>query len=184
MNRRTRCIAGLLGISTSVIVAGVLTGGIPLAQGADTPPTTAGPGSISGGPTPVAAATASSTALVESALPAGFSVTGSRTVATAGADYEEVTGIAVNGSTYVVTVYHKFSSSELTGAALPQSSFAGGTVWIGSDSPDMRSIYFLGSNGAGVRIANSSSAGHAASISLLESEVARMAALAPKAELG
>jgi hypothetical protein len=124
-------------------------------------------------------ASAQSVDAAASALPPGTTIQQSQSVMTQTADYDRIVGLAPDGSTYDINVFRKFSASELDGAGLAKTSVPGGTIWVGSDRPDQRSLYFLSSTGAAVWLANSSRSGHAASLSGLEQTATRLAALVP-----
>ncbi len=173
MKRRVRALLGVAGLSAVVATIAVSSSLSGAASGTETPPTTAFDRSVSAAISP--SVLGASAKAVASVLPTGANINQQRSVVTASASYDLVSSSAADGSTYEFNVYHKFSAAELDGAGLTKSAVQGGTLWVGSDSPDMRSVYFLGSSGVGVWISNSSASRHAVSISTLESEAAQLA---------
>ncbi len=148
-------------------VAGGVFGSVHLAEGASTPPTTVGP-SANGGPLESSAAeptaSAATVGSVVASMPAGFAVQNSAWVKDTTRSYEDVAGALPNGNTDEITVYEVFAPKELDGAGYSRVSIDGGTAWIGRDYANMRVIYFLSSNGVGIRMAETASSGTAASV--------------------
>src|ERR1700681_1265483 len=146
-------------MSATAIFIGIALSSGGTALGEATPPTTSPPSSSVLRP-----ASMQTVAAATSALPPGTTIQVSQSIVSPTADYDHVVGLAADGSIYDITVYREFSASDLNGAGLTKASMASGTIWIGSDGPDQRSVYFLGSAGPGVRLASSSSSGHTASL--------------------
>jgi hypothetical protein len=113
---------------------------------------------------------------VRSVLPTGASITGATHVQSAQSNYDDITAQLADGTTDDFTAYQHFATGDLDGFGLPKSTIAGGTLWIGSNDPTRRSVYYLNSAGIGVYVANSSAAGHAASMPAVISEAVRFAA--------
>jgi len=174
---RRRLISALCLGGTALAIAGA-TMGSGVASGSESPPTTA----LTQQPSsrPPASASASSPANPASsnavlwALPAGSQVAGSRAVQSGKANYVAVT--AKDGSTdYTVMFYNVFDPQELTNAGLPSTALGSGTAWIGSDTNQFRSVYFLSSAGRGVYIASGGSGELAPQLRQLESEATKLA---------
>lgn len=169
---------GAVGLSASGLVVALMVGSTGTASGESTPPTTSFVASAAG-VAPLPASAVSISAII-SAMP-GFTVATSRSVATGKSNYDEITGTASDGSGYTIDVYHNFSRTELINAGLPSMGVAGGTLWVGSDGPDQRSVYFFSSKGSGVWISSSSTTGNADSLATIQDVASGVSALVPKA---
>ena len=169
--RPTATVAAVVvGGSLSLVALSGLTSGRDARTAAPGPTTSAPAGAVlqaEGSPTARA---------VARVLPPGHRVRASQVVRSGGADYERVEADGPDGA-FDVTVYDRFDRSELAGAGLARSTVPGGVVWVGSEGPSSRSIYFLSSTGEGMRIGHTVRAGGASSIAGLEALALRLAPL-------
>ena len=162
-------------VAGGVGVAAVLSGGSLAAASLLSPHTSYDPLRTRISPT-----SAAISAAIHESLPPGSRVTASRQIETTTARYDDTT-IAAPGQEYDFTVYQKFSSEELDHFGLSRIPLDGGTAWVGSDSTQQRSIYFLSREGIGVYVAATSGAEPAARVATLE-RVAEQLASALKTE--
>lgn len=154
MNQVTRRLAvggGGLCLITAVVLGVFLPS--PDAHSGETPPTTSWPTSAANAATSASDSEAGTTALA--VLPAGTKVTGTHLVNNGRADFTDVT-LEGHGLAYDVTYYHDFASKELVDAGLQSVKLSVGTVWIGDNGADFRSVYFLSASGHGVYVSTGS----------------------------
>lgn len=173
MQRKAVLVAAAAGGISLATFVGLSSGSI--AGSSSSPPTTSGP-AIAVAPTSESAAPTVSGRAVAGALPAGTAVRGTRVVKAGSADYEQVDADGVDGA-YEVTVYNRFDPGELDGSGMKRSALPGGVIWIGSDGAESASIYFLSSDGVGLRIGHRPAAGRATSIPHLQDMAQRLASL-------
>ncbi len=174
MRRKAVLLASLAGGSLSLAaVAGL--GGSGVADGAGPGPTTSVPVAGASQPLP----TSPRSLAVAAVLAPGSTVRSTRSTTSASADYEQVDADGPSGN-YQVTIYNRFEASELDGAALKRSVVPGGLVWIGAEGGPSTSIYFLSSDGVGLRIGHNVAKGKAASVPSLQGMAQRLLPLMPK----
>jgi uncharacterized protein YdeI (BOF family) len=140
---------------TAAFVLAAVYGAIAAAGGsaesAAPPPTTAHPGASVAVSTDRSASTEAADRVVLRGVQNGKITRNAESVTTDAADYV-ILEVGNESGPMTVTIYRRFEPEELAAVGLPEQQNALGRVWIGEDSNEFRSIYFLPTKGVGLHI--------------------------------